>query len=140
LADLNPNSLQVAAKRLQRYHPRATIANVLKPLPIEAEFDSIAVNYLLHCLPGNLSDKGVVLKNLKPLLSENGGVVFGTTILGAGVRQNALARILMRVYNSKGIFGNSHDRAADLERILKENFRGSIIHVVGCAAFFAGRN
>jgi ubiquinone/menaquinone biosynthesis C-methylase UbiE len=139
VADLNPNSLQATVKRLQRHHPRAYIANVMEPLPIEVEFDSIAINYLLHCLPGNISDKGVVFKNLKPLLSENGGVVFGTTILGTGVRQNALARILLRVYNSKGIFGNTYDRATDLERVLKENFRDYSLHVVGCVAFFAGR-
>ena len=139
LADLNPNSLQVTAKRLQRYHPRTYIANVLEPLPIEAEFDSIGINYLLHCLPGNLPGKGIVFQNLKPLLNKNGGVIFGTTILGTGIKRNFLAKMLMRAYNSKKIFGNTYDHAADLERVLKENFRDTSLHIVGCVAFFAGR-
>jgi SAM-dependent methyltransferase len=139
LADLNPNSLQVTAKRLQRYHPRTYIANVLEPLPIEAEFDSIGINYLLHCLPGNLPSKGIVFQNLKPLLNKNGGVIFGTTILGTAIKRNALAKMLMRIYNSKRIFGNTYDHPADLERVLKENFRDASMHVVGCVAFFAGR-
>jgi len=139
LADLNPNSLQVTAKRLARYDPTTYIANVLEPLPIDAEFDSIGINYLLHCLPGNLPSKGIVFQNLKPLLNKNGGVIFGTTILGTGIKRNVLAKMLMRAYNSKKIFGNTYDHAADLERVLKENFRDTSMQVVGCVAFFVGR-
>ena len=139
LADLNPNSLQVTAQRLQRYHPRAYIADVLQPLPIEpAQFDSIGLNYVLHCLPGNFRGKAVVFRNLKPLLRKD-GVIFGTTILGLGITKNVLAKPLMRVYNSKGIFGNTYDHAADLERGLKENFHEYSLHIVGCVAFFTGR-
>jgi len=140
LVDLNPNSLQMTAKRLQRYNPGMYIANVLEPIRIDAaEFDSIAINYLLHCLPGNIPSKGAVFENLKPLLNKNGGVIFGTTILGTGIKRNFLAKILMRAYNSKKIFGNTYDHANDLERVLKENFRDYSMHVVGCVAFFTGR-
>jgi hypothetical protein len=38
----------------------------------------------------------------------------------------------MNVYNSKGIFGNANDTAADLERILKDNFRDYSLRMVGC--------
>jgi ubiquinone/menaquinone biosynthesis C-methylase UbiE len=139
LADLNPNSLQVTAKRLQRYEPSIHVANVLEPLQIEpADFDSIAMNYLLHCLPGDIRSKGVVFQNLKRLLAP-GGVIFGTTILGKGIKRNFLAKTLMRVYNSKRIFANLEDNASDLESILKANFRESSLRVVGCVAFFAGR-
>jgi ubiquinone/menaquinone biosynthesis C-methylase UbiE len=140
LADINTNSLQATAKRLQRYNPTVHIANVLEPLIFEsANFDSIALNYLLHCLPGNLLDKEAVFRNLRSLLNHNRGVVFGTTILGKGVEQNFLARTLMQVYNSKGIFGNMDDNATDLETVLQNNFRDYAIHVVGCVAFFMGR-
>jgi hypothetical protein len=116
------------------------MANVLEPLQSEAaDFDSIGINYLLHCLPGNLLTKGAAFRNLKPLLNENGGVIFGTTILGASTKQNFLAKILMRAYNSKGIFSNINDNAADLERVLKDNFRDYSIRIVGCVAFFVGQ-
>lgn len=139
LADLNPNSLDVTAKRLQRYNPSIHVANVLEPLQIEpADFDSIAINYLLHCLPGDIPSKAVVFKNLKLLLNQ-GGVIFGTTILGKGIQRNVLAKTLMQIYNSKRIFANQDDNAADLESALKGNFRRRSIHVIGCVAFFAGR-
>lgn len=140
LVDLNTYSLQSTAKRLQRYSPTTHIANVLEPLRFEtANFDSIALNFLLHCLPGNILSKGAVFRNLKPLLNHNGGVIFGTTILGEGIRRNFLARILMQAYNSRGIFGNTDDNAADLESVLGDNFRDYSIRVVGCVAFFVGR-
>ena len=138
LADLNLNSLQVTAERLQRYHPSIHVANVLEPLQIEpADFDSIAINYLLHCLPGNIPGKGIVFQNLKRLLKP-GGVLFGTTILGQGIQRNFLAKTLMRVYNSKRIFSNLEDNASDLENVLKANFREYSMRVVGCVAFFVG--
>ncbi len=139
LVDLNPNSLQFAARRLQRYRPSIYVANVLEPLQIEpADFDSIAINYVLHCLPGEISSKAVVFPNLKRLLRP-GGVIFGSTILGKGVKHNVLAKRLMQIYNSKRIFSNLHDDGDDLESVLKTNFREYTIHVVGCVAFFVGR-
>jgi ubiquinone/menaquinone biosynthesis C-methylase UbiE len=51
LLDLNLNSLQMAAHRLQRYHPTVLLADVLEPMQCDAPaFDSIALNYVLHCL------------------------------------------------------------------------------------------
>src|SRR6185436_19329215 len=105
---------------------------VLEPLQIEpADFESIAINYLLHCLPGNIPGKGIVFQSLKRLLKP-GGVLFGTTILGQGIQRNFLAKTLMRVYNSKRIFSNLEDNASDLENVLKANFREYSISVVGC--------
>ena len=140
LLDLNENSLQKTAVRLQRYHPTTHVANVLNPLEIEpAGFDSIALNYLLHCLPGNLREKRVVLRHLKPLLNKDGGVIFGSTILGQGVPHNVLGRALMRTYNGKGIFGNDEDTLADLENVLQDEFQEHDVRVVGCVALFVGR-
>jgi len=96
-------------------------------------------NYLLHCLPGNFLSKGVVFENLKPLLGDDGGVIFGTTILGKDVRRNVLAKALMWIYNAKGIFSNVDDNAADLASVLKDNFGDYAIRIEGCVAFFVGR-
>ena len=138
LLDLNRNSLEATAQRLQRYQPTTHRANILEPVQLDAKFDSIALNYLLHCLPGTMRGKGVVFTNLKPLLNP-GSVIFGTTILGQGTQPNALARSLMRLYNARGVFGNAQDNLADLENHLKANFRETSTKVVGCVAFFSGR-
>jgi hypothetical protein len=140
LADLNTNPLQVTARRIRRYHPTVHRVNVLAPLHIEpAGFDSIGLNYLLHCLPGDMLSKAVVFRHLKPLLNPQAGVIFGATLLGQGVRRNLLARLLMRVYNARGIFHNAADDPAGLERVLSDNFRDYSLNIVGCTAFFAGR-
>ncbi|MDJ0735064.1 MAG: class I SAM-dependent methyltransferase [Nostocaceae cyanobacterium] len=137
LVDLNSNSLEYTAQRIGRYKPTTLLANVFQPLPIESTFDSIGINYLLHCLPGNnILSKGIVFKNLKALLND-GGIIFGTTILGKGISHNIFAQQLMRIYNAKGIFGNTNDTREDLEAILKKCFRTYDIHIVGSVAFFA---
>lgn len=139
LLDLNPNCLHATAKRLQRYRPACHVVDVLKPIEIDdTGFDSIGVNYLLHCLPGNLKTKNAVFAHLKPLLRD-GGVLFGSTILGQGVSRNGMANTLMRIYNKKGIFGNTNDTLEDLEAGLKEHFRDYSIHVEGCVALFSAR-
>ncbi|MGH2544009.1 MAG: class I SAM-dependent methyltransferase, partial [Ardenticatenaceae bacterium] len=139
LMDLNPNSLNVSAKRLRRYDPTPCLANVLEPFQADMpKFDSIALNYVLHCLPGTMQRKQVVFDNLQPWLNP-AGVVFGTTILGQGIRPNLLARKLMKLYNAKGIFSNSEDNLSDLAAILQRHFREYRTRVVGCVAFFMGR-
>jgi hypothetical protein len=139
LLDLNPNSLAVTGQRLRRYSPTQHLANILEPVQLEPpKFDSIALNYLLHCLPGTLQSKAVVFENLTAWLNP-GGIIFGTTILGQGVHQNFLARKLMALYNAKGIFSNLSDNLQDLEMILAKHCPGYQTRVVGCVAFFSGR-
>ena len=140
LADLNENSLQVTAHRIRRYRPTVHVANVLEPMSIApGGFDSIGLNFLLHCLLGDIATKAVVFRNVKPLVNPAGGVVFGSTILGVGVRHNAIGRALMRLYNAKRIFSNRTDSGSGLERVLAETFRDYSMQVVGCVALFAGR-
>jgi SAM-dependent methyltransferase len=139
LVDLNPNSLAMTAQRLHRYSPTQHLANILEPIQLEPpKFDSVALNYLLHCLPGTLQTKAVVFENLVAWLNP-GGVIFGTTILGQGVRPNFLARRLMALYNAKGIFSNLSDNLQDLKTILAKYCRSHHTRVVGCVAFFSGR-
>ena len=136
LLDLNPNSLKVTATRLQRYKPITYQADVLSPLPPEIkDFDSIGLNYVLHCLPGTMTSKGIAFEHLKLCLSSN-GVFFGHTILGKGVEHNGLGRRLMNTYNKQGIFGNTQDSLEDLETQLKKHFRKHTLQVKGCVASF----
>lgn len=138
IVDLNTNSLQVTANSIKRYQPIVVRANVLEPLPITTSFDSIGINYVLHCLPGTMENKAVVFKNLKPLVNK-GGVIFGATILGKGVQHNALAQSFLQTYNTKGIFSNTEDSQGSLEKVLRQYFDAYDVHVVGCVAFFQAR-
>jgi methyltransferase family protein len=139
LFDLNPHSLAKSAKRLRRYNPSCYMGNALQRINIGmSEFGSISLNYLLHCLPGNLASKSIVFENVKPLLRD-GGVMFGATILGEDVRHNLLAKRLMKIYNAKGVFSNLSDRQSDLEAGLKAHSDEHTICIAGCVALFSAR-
>lgn len=139
LFDLNPHSLAKSAKRLRRYNPSCYVGDALERIDISmSEFGSISLNYLLHCLPGNLATKSIVFEHVKPLLRD-GGVIFGSTILGKGVRHNALGKQLMKIYNAKGIFSNLSDRQSDLEAALEAHFDECAIRIAGCVALFSAR-
>ena len=139
LMDLNPNCLEAAAKRLVRYRPEVYRANVLEPILHDMRrLDSISFTYLLHCLPGTMRTKGAVFRHLKPLLNQ-GGVMFGATLLAGGVYRSAAAKRLMAFYNARGIFTNDHDDLRGLQAVLSEHLTAVTVDVVGCAALFSGR-
>jgi hypothetical protein len=112
---------------------------VLEPIADPpAAFDSIGVNYLLHCLPGTMESKAAAFDHLLPLLIP-GSTLFGSTLLQCGVKRNWAAKRLMTFYNSKGVFTNTHDDLDSLARELRKRFRDVTIEVLGCAAVFAAR-
>lgn len=136
LLDLNPNSLASARQRLPGADVRTVVANVLEPLPDElGPFDSVSVNYVLHCLPGSWAEKGRVFGHLASKLAP-GGVLFGATVLGRGVRHNLVGRRLMRLYNQKGIFHNTEDDLEGLEDALRQHFGDVTVRVMGAVALF----
>jgi hypothetical protein len=52
LLDLNTHCLTRTARRIARYRPEVYQADVLQPIILETRrFDSIALNYVVHCLP-----------------------------------------------------------------------------------------
>lgn len=139
LLDLNRNSLRKTAARVARYRPVSHHWNVLEPLRDELpRFGSIGASNFLHCLPGPLDRKEAVFANLAPLLRD-GGVFFGTTVLGKGVdRAGRLYRRVNAVYNRTSIFSNLDDDAPGLEALLARHFARWSLEVVGTMALFAG--
>lgn len=138
LMDLNSNCLEVAGRRIARYAPETYRANVLKPIPFDApRFDSIGMNYLLHCLPGSVRSKGVVFEHLRALVNP-GGVLFGATLLYDGVQRNWLARRVMDRNNAHGIFSNTEDDLDGLRSVLSQHLTKPTVEVVGCVAVFSG--
>jgi len=138
LLDLNPASLAAARQRLGR--PAQTLRHdVLEPLDASlGPFDSIALFYLLHCLPGTLVQKGRAFAQLAPSLAPE-GVLFGATILGDTAGHNGFGQRLMALYNRKGIFGNAGDTLADLEGELHQHFVQVELRQVGRVALFSAR-
>lgn len=139
LLDLNPNSLEVATRRLMRYRPETYRANVLEPLSIGGPgFDSVGVSGLLHCLPGTMREKAVALDHLKAVLNP-GGALFGATLLTGGVERAGLTRLAMKHFNRIRVFSNSGDDLDGLRAELTKRFSDVSVRVIGCMALFSGR-
>ena len=139
LLDLNENCLASAADRIRHLRPATVRADVLRPLTIpNSPFDSIGVNYLLHCLPGDLATKACVFDHLGQHLAPD-GVLFGSTLLCHGVTQSWAARRLAAFYNRKRIFSNDDDRLDVLTRELKSRFHDVTIETCGSVALFTAR-
>src|SRR5690625_5745064 len=69
--DLNPHSLDSASAHLGAVEHRTVVADVLDPLPESiGPMDSIAANFLIHCLPGSWSEKGTAFRHLADRLSD----------------------------------------------------------------------
>ena len=113
--------------------------NILHPAlqPID-KFDSISVNYVMHCVPGAFGVKGVAFSPLAALLAP-GGTLFGTTVLSKDVGKNLLARPFMWRMNALGVFNNRQDSALDLLNYLRTHFSVVEFEIVGVTAFFAVR-
>lgn len=136
LMDLNEASLSYTANRLRRYNPTTYRRNILAPIALDgAKYDSIGLNYLLHCLPGNIVEKSVVFDHLYQHL-QPGGVIFGTTILGSGIKANYVAKRLMKIYNKKQVFCNAADDLASFKQSLASRYADFSLNVQGCAVMF----
>lgn len=139
LMDLNPNALEFASRRISRYQPETYRRNVLDAISLDApRFDSVGINYVLHCLPGSIRSKSVVFDHLQGMMNPN-GVLFGSTLLQGGVTRSWLATRLMAIYNRRGIFSNERDDLDGLTQALTQRFRDVSVAVVGCVALFSGR-
>ncbi|MEO7429582.1 MAG: class I SAM-dependent methyltransferase [Acidimicrobiales bacterium] len=138
LLDLSTTCLEVASKRVARFGPEVIEANVLEPISYHGpRFDSVGLNYLLHCLPGDMGSKAVALDHLIALANP-GATVFGATLLHDGVPRNWFARKLMARNNAHGIFSNASDSLDSLRSAISERLSGSSIEVIGCVGLFAG--
>jgi hypothetical protein len=137
LMDLSRECLEKTKRKVARYAPETYIQNLLEPMHHKIDqFDSIGINYVMHCVPGNFKEKGVAFTHLRPLLSEN-GVLFGTTVLSDNIHKNTLAKPFMWLMNSLGVFNNRGDNARDLKECLERHFQLIEFEVVGVTAFFA---
>lgn len=138
LMDLNEESLRFAARRIERYRPETYVRNVLDDMSVErGNFDSVGMSLLLHCLPGNFQQKGVVFDHALAVMNP-GALLFGATILGRDVPRNPPARGLMAAYNRKGIFCNREDSPDALRATLEQRLERVDIRIHGCMALFSG--
>lgn len=139
LVDPNLDVLDHCVERLADQNPTVVAADVLKPLPITERFDSIGLNYVLHCLPGPLEYKVRAVEHLAALV-EPDGVLFGATILGDLDHHTILSRPVLSVTNRQGVFDNRADTEHWLRSTLEHRFESVAIDIVGSVALFSARD
>jgi ubiquinone/menaquinone biosynthesis C-methylase UbiE len=141
LLDLNENSLRAAAAQVKQAKVRTFMRDVMQPssAPADTGYDSISLFYLLHCLPGTMGDKETAIANLKRYLSKD-SVLYGATILGDEAAHNPIGRMLLKLYNDKGVFHNMADTFDDLQRMLRRQFQNVQIRRHNKVALFVARN
>jgi ubiquinone/menaquinone biosynthesis C-methylase UbiE len=141
LLDLNENSLRAAAAQVKQAKVRTFMRDVMQPSsePVDTGYDSISLFYLLHCLPGTMDDKETAIANLKRYLSKD-GVLYGATILGDEAAHNPIGRMLLKLYNDKGVFHNMADTFDDPQRMMKRQFQNVQIRRHNKVALFVARN
>lgn len=139
LVDLNSDCLAATARRVARYQPEPFVRSALEPLRLDGrKFDSVAVNFVLHCLPGTIETKGCVFDHLRDVVNP-GGMLFGATLLWSGLDQGWLARWLTPIYNRRRIFTNLHDSLDGLRDTLRARFAHYELRTIGSAALFHAR-
>ncbi len=121
--DLNVTCLEYVRARSVVGNVSTTQGDVLELIEwTDARFDSINLGYLLYCVPGTMKQKYRVFENLRSRLND-GGILFGSTILGEEQKPDWAARKLMGFYNSEGISPNAHDNPDDLRSNPETYFR-----------------
>ena len=141
LLDLNENCLRAAAAQVKQAKVQTFRRDLMQPSsePADTGYDSISMFHVLHCLPGTMDDKETAIANLKRYLSKD-GVLYGATILGDDAAHNAIGRMLLRLYNDKGVFHNMADTLDDLQRMLRRQFQNVQIRRHNKVALFVARN
>jgi hypothetical protein len=138
LIDLQPNCLQYTARRLSRYRPSTHLCDVLQPMRAitGGPFDSIAMGGVLHCLAGDLRQKGRAFDRIATL-ARSGTKIFGYSLVSDEVPLRVRSRMVHRLLNRLRVVDNSNDRLSDLRRELAARFTDCRVEAIGCMALFS---
>jgi hypothetical protein len=124
---------------LVRFQPETFQCNALEPITFGGEkFDSIALGGILHCIPGDLAEKGAVFDAIQSLMSP-ASHVFGYTILNRGVQKTRLSRFVYALLHYLKVINGDRDSASHLYAELSKRFKHVNVRIIGCIALFNAR-
>lgn len=140
LCDINLNSLFHARKKSSCSDVRILKHNIIDKFSddVSKKYNSVSLFYVLHCLKGNLHEKCKIFDNIVETLKDD-GVFYGATILGVSASHNTFGKILIKKYNSSGVFGNYLDNEQELRYELEKRFSNVNIIVIGTVALFEAK-
>jgi phospholipid N-methyltransferase len=123
LLDINNDTLKFSAKNLQGRFNNINSFNrnifedtiVSKTLP---KINSVGVNYVLHCVPGNLEDK---IQSLINNIGQSNINYFGASVVSNKELSTFVAKIELYFLNKFGIFNNKNDNYLNLVKYFEKN-------------------
>lgn len=116
LLDLNAAALAASRERVGDQRVVRTIRqSFFDPLPHDLQYDSIGLNFVLHCIPDDAKWRRLseLRHHLRP-----GGTLVGSTLIPDRSTANPLARFMHGLYNRIGVFGNDGDTLTKLTEAL----------------------
>ena len=95
---------------------------------------SVGVNYVLHCVPGNLENK--MEKLINNLSNNEKTTIFGATVINDSERQTVSSKLLLKFLNKKGVFHNKEDYSNHLKDYLVKNNIKHELQIIGNVLLF----
>ena len=102
-------------------------------IPSNIEFNSVGINYVLHCVPGNLQTK---LDKLIGNLGNNKYNLFGASVICDPLHMNPIAEYELMFLNAVGIFYNNNDTYEELNEYLNNKNYNFSLKKQGYVAIF----
>lgn len=136
LVDLNARCLSKSAERLQAHAPEVQQQDLREPMVLAGgAVQSVGINYVLHCIKGSFSENRRLFAHLAAVL-EDGGVLFGATLVTRPAREGRMAWLLMKTLNLVGIFNNDDQCLDELKQALEASFAEVELTQAGNAVVF----
>ncbi len=118
LIDVNDKILNYSKNNLQSEYSKIDILShdlFTTKIPSNIKFNSVGINYVLHCVPGNLQTK---LDKLISNLGNNEYNLFGASVICDSININLIAEYELIFLNAFGIFNNNYDTYEELNEYL----------------------
>jgi SAM-dependent methyltransferase len=142
LVDLNKNSLHESSRRLRGKRGIEAVTHLgsaLAPLPVDRRYQSVAANFLMHCIPGTWAQgKGAAFRHIADVTADD-GVFFGSSVLAHGVTHTKRSRAKVAEYNDRGIMHNEGDDLDGLTEALARAFAEVSVRTIGAVALWTAR-
>ena len=137
IMDINKKILNYSANQLGSQYNNISIYH--QNIFMSDNFDqikpsSVGVNYVLHCVPGNLENK--MEKLINNLSNNEKTTIFGATVINDSERQTVSSKLLLKFLNKKGVFHNKEDYSYHLKDYLVKNNIRHELQIIGNVLLF----
>ena len=138
LIDINQDILNYSYNNLisNNYEIKIKNHNIFnQELKLNSEFDSVGLNYVLHCIPGRIENNiDSIINNLK---NKNDYILFGSSVLNDVNLQTRLSKLELIYLNKNKVFHNTNDYSYNLINYFNINNFNYNYKIIGNVILFS---